>query len=148
MVPTYTRLSTLAVSLLAVSATTTAHVLLPFAQHHERGHQLSARNDGTTQLSLVTETYAYAVEAEVGTPAQNMKMLVSPNTGHSWVISSSSSNCLDYTRYRYCTQYNDRYPYDPTEWGDPVGTPCTEGKVVTRPGQCLWGTCTSPSLLG
>ncbi|VBB86122.1 Putative aspartic protease [Podospora comata] len=143
MVPTYTRLSTLAVSLLAVSATTTAHVLLPFAQHHERGHQLSARNDDTTQLSLVTETYAYAVEAEVGTPAQKMKMLVSPNTGHSWVISSSSSNCMDYTRYRYCTQYNDRYPYDPTEWGDPVGTPCTEGEVGIRPGQCLWGTYNS-----
>ncbi|KAK0661687.1 aspartic peptidase domain-containing protein [Cercophora samala] len=143
MAPTYTRLSTVAVSLLAASATTTAHVLLPFSQHPERdvnSHQLSARNDGTTQLSLTSDSYAYLVEAEVGTPAQKMKLLVSPNTGHSWVMSSSSSACMDSIRYRFCSQYDDMYPYDPTAWGDPVGTQCTEGEVVVRQRRCLWGT--------
>ncbi|KAK0747339.1 aspartic peptidase domain-containing protein [Apiosordaria backusii] len=143
MAPIYTRLSTFAVSLLAASATTVAHVLLPFSQHHGREDRLSARNDGTAQLSLTSDSYAYVVNAEVGTPAQKVKLLVSPNAGDSWVISSEASQCEGYSRRRYCSQYNDEYPYDPTEWGDPVGTPCTDQRVVIQAGNCPWGSFNS-----
>ncbi|KAK4180197.1 aspartic peptidase domain-containing protein [Triangularia setosa] len=146
MVPAHTRLSTLAVSLVAASATTIAHVLLPFSQHHERndnGHHLSAREDGTTQLSLTSDSFAYVVNAEVGTPAQKVKLLVSPNAGDSWVMSSEASECVGYSQNRDCSQYTDRYPYNPTAWGDPIGTPCTDGKVVIQTGKCSWGAFNS-----
>ncbi|KAK4202143.1 aspartic peptidase domain-containing protein [Triangularia verruculosa] len=143
MAPAYTRLSTFAISLLAASATTVAHVLLPFSQHRQRGddgHQISARSNGATQLSLTSDSYAYVVDAEVGTPAQKVKLLVSPSSGDSWVINSEATQCVGSSQYRYCSDYNERYPYDPTAWGDPIGTPCTNGRVVIQSGDCPWGS--------
>lgn len=140
-----------AVALLSAATATiaNAHVLLPFSRHEgTTAHQLSARADSSA-ISTFSNSFAYMVNASIGTPPQQVSMLISPSIGDTLVPSASASMCRTQFNYRDCDIYKPYkrldgttyYPrtYDPTEWGDAPGTPCTEGRV-SFPGACKWGS--------
>ncbi|KAK3985234.1 aspartic peptidase domain-containing protein [Cladorrhinum sp. PSN332] len=146
----HTRLSAIALYLLAVTTTTTttivnAHVLVPFSrntEHHaDGGHQLSARAENAVGTKLTSNLYSYVVKATIGTPPQEVSLIVNPSVGDTWVPDGSRTPCAGSSKYRYCDMYEDYpeyYKYDPSEWADKSPT-CVEGRVNTS-GSCRWGS--------
>ncbi|KAK4225054.1 aspartic peptidase domain-containing protein [Podospora fimiseda] len=145
-----TRLSAIALYLLAAATTTTnvvnAHVLVPFSQnteHHaeESRHQLSARAENSVGTKLTSNIYSWLVKAAVGTPPQEVSLIINPSVGHTWVPDGSRSTCRGYQTTRDCEQYRrwpEYYTYDPSDWADNSPT-CIDGKVNTT-GTCKWGS--------
>lgn len=100
------RFSTLAIGALLASAAA-QHVLLPFAQRSDIP-TLSAR--ASEQVSLKSAEYAYVVDVEVGTPAQQLSLLISSTTGHTWVPDTNTIECSP--RWYYVDRYDYYEDYD------------------------------------
>jgi hypothetical protein len=115
------RFSTLAIGALLASAAA-QHVLLPFSQRSDVPG-LAAR--ASEQTPLKSAEYTYLVEVEVGTPAQQVTLLISPTTGDTWVPDTNTIECSPEWYYRDSYDYYDDmddYDYD---------IPAT---------QCKWGS--------
>ncbi|KAK4163890.1 aspartic peptidase domain-containing protein [Cladorrhinum sp. PSN259] len=135
----HTRLSAIALYLLAATTTTTdAHVLVPFSRNTEH-HQLSARAENAVGQKLTSNVFAYVVKAAVGTPPQEVSLLVNPSYGDTWVPDANQAPCVGSSRYRYCSAYESRPElYNPEDWADNSPT-CVEGYVRSA-GSCQWGS--------
>ncbi|KAL2170724.1 hypothetical protein VTG60DRAFT_4472 [Thermothelomyces hinnuleus] len=103
-----TSLSLLVIGMLSAAAVSAQHVLLPFSQHKDV--VLSARASSERGALKSSAGYAYVVDATVGTPPQNLSLLISTTTGDTWVPDANTRECSPQWYYR--TYYHDSYGDD------------------------------------
>ncbi|KAL2161772.1 hypothetical protein VTH06DRAFT_7556 [Thermothelomyces fergusii] len=103
-----TRLSLLAVAIgmLSAAAVSAQHVLLPFSQHRDVALSAHASERGALRGP---DGYAYVIDAAVGTPPQNLSLLISTTTSHTWVPDANTRECSP--RWYYHKYYHDDYYY-------------------------------------
>ncbi|AEO68614.1 uncharacterized protein THITE_2118191 [Thermothielavioides terrestris NRRL 8126] len=93
------------------------HVLLPFVRHGgvAAAPGLSPRA-ASEQVGLVSSEYAFLADVSVGTPPQNLSLVISPSAGDTWVPDANTVECSPewyYARYSHATDV----PASRCNWG-------------------------------
>ncbi|KAL1843530.1 hypothetical protein VTJ49DRAFT_1123 [Mycothermus thermophilus] len=102
------------------------HVLLPFSQHRDvQGIAARASAQATTGAVL----YPYAVNVSVGDPPQQLSLLISPSSGHTWVPDAYTLYCSPEWYYK------DYYGMDEDEYYDYYGS-----DYEIPESECKWGS--------
>ncbi|KAK0726761.1 aspartic peptidase domain-containing protein, partial [Lasiosphaeria miniovina] len=105
------------------ATTAAAHVLLPFKLHigvplPKLTGGLTSRDTASTQTSLIGGELAFMVNATVGTPGQQISLIVSPSASDTWVPDATSSDCdPSYYSSYYGDDYNYTMPDPSCVWG-------------------------------
>ncbi len=68
-----------------------AHVHIPFSRHDTALPQVMRRD--SAQVSLHASEYVYVANISVGTPGQEISVVISPNSADTWVPDATSSKC-------------------------------------------------------
>ncbi|KAL2150499.1 hypothetical protein VTH82DRAFT_7062 [Thermothelomyces myriococcoides] len=120
----HSRPALLAIGMISAAAVSAQHVLLPFSQHRDIALSARASERGTLKSNA---GYAYVIDAAVGTPPQNLSLLISTTAGDTWVPDANTRECSPQWYYR---TYYDGYFEDNDD--------CTD--TTRYPSMCQWGS--------
>ncbi len=151
----HTRLTPIAACmLLSATSIVAQHVLLPFSQHHDLPG-LSPR--ASEQATLKSSEYAYLVDASVGTPAQNLSLVISPSSGHTWVPDANTFECSPEWYYGRYSSSSFKIPASECKWGSynsslsstylPANRRYTEFDIYNPAGGYIYGTNVTDKLV-